>query len=270
MLKEFDPSRMYDEYLVKLKVRERLYGGYPANPEVMKAWIAKQSEHDDATTDAQVAEAQEAVAAVDAAKKEEATWTVFPTDDKGIYLPARCAKAMFKESCTMLGIAKAKRGSKQVLQHGFEVKALDGGDRIRFMRDGKVVAKEDGNIERPIHVNTMQGPRSALKRSDYVDGVEVEFKVWVFGTHAAETRHIGEQEIRDMLTFAQENGLGADRSQGNGKFDVEEFTVGRRATLPKPPKPAGREGAAATEREGFEEAKATASRAKVKAALGTD
>ena len=63
-------------------------------------------------------------------------------------------------------------------------------------------------------------------------------------TAPGEKRHIGEAELKDIFAFAQENGLGADRSQGRGKFVVTAFNVvhqGKpRAAAPdeKPAKPA--------------------------------
>ena len=99
-----------------------------------------------------------------------------------------------------------------------EVKGID--DPMRIYLDA---VEPDGYEERPIHVQTAQGPRTAIKRVDYVQDKTMAFQIWVLKTAPAETRHIGETEIVAMLRFSQENGLGGDRSQGGGKFDVIEF-----------------------------------------------
>jgi len=206
---------LYDRYLVKIRLRERLCGGVPRNEELIKAWVAARTGYNDEQTEAQTAEAVAAMTETVAEK----TWIGFPSDDKGLFIWARQIKAMFRESMTMLRITTQKIGSKQILQHGFEVKEPGtGADRIHL---GKTEA--DGTDESPIHVMTAQGPRTALRRMDYVLTPTIAFEVWVLKTAAAEKRHIGKDELAHMLAHAQENGLGASRSQGYGKFDVLEF-----------------------------------------------
>lgn len=205
---------LYDVYLVRIRLIDKLCGGTPRNPELLRGWIAATTKHDDATTDAQEREAREALLA----PTEEKSWNGFPGDEVGLFVWARQVKALFKECASMLRITTQKLGSKQILQHGFEVKGLQKYDRVYL---GKTAP--DGFDEGPIHVQTPQGPRTAIKRVDYVEGVELEFEVWVLDTHPTEKRHVGKGEMTLMATFGQENGLGADRSQGRGKFEVIKF-----------------------------------------------
>lgn len=213
-LKGFEAKELYDVYRVTIGTRDKLCGGMPKNPEMLRAWIASTTKHDDEKTTAQEKEAREALLQ----PTEEKSWNGFPSDDRGLFVWSRAVKALFKECASMLRVTVQKIGSKQILQHGFEIKGPDKADRIYL---GKKEA--DGFDEGPIHVDTAQGPRSAIKRVDYVTDVKLTFEVWVLTTAAAEKRHVGEEELRKMLTFGQENGLGADRSQGHGKFDVIEF-----------------------------------------------
>ena len=60
-----------------------------------------------------------------------------------------------------------------------------------------------------------RGPRSILKRNDYIERPAIKFQVWV--VKRAEMKR---KELVEILTLAQDNGLGACRSQGYGKFDV--------------------------------------------------
>jgi hypothetical protein len=212
---EFDPRGLYDVYLVTIRVRDKLCGGMPKHPEMLKAWVASTTEHDDATTDEQTKEAREALLQ----PTEEKSWNGFPADETGgLFIWARQVKALFKECASMLRITTQKIGSKQILQHGFEIKGLKRADRVYL---GK--KEPDGSDEGPIHVQTAQGPRTAIKRVDFVQAVTLSFEVWVLRTESGEKRHLGEKELRQMLIFGQENGVGADRSQGHGKFDVIEF-----------------------------------------------
>jgi hypothetical protein len=212
---EWDSSSLYDRYRVTLRLRDKICGGMPKNPDLIRSWVEAGTEHSDERTEAQTKEAIEAL--VDATT--EKSWNGFPGDDTGgLFIWSRQIKALFKECASMLRVTVEKRGSKQIFQHGFEIKGAVKDDRVYLGRKDP-----HGYDEGPIHVQTAQGPRTALKRVDYVLAPELTFEVWVLATHAAETRHVGETELRQMLLFGQENGLGADRSQGRGKFDVVAF-----------------------------------------------
>lgn len=212
---KFDAISLYDVYTVTLTVRDKLCGGVPKNPELLKGWIVATTKHDDETSTAQEKAAREAILA----PTEEKSWNGFLGDkEHGLFIEARQVKALFKECATMLRVTVAKVGSKQIFQHGFEIKGPKDEARIYL---GKKTA--DGYLEGPIHVQTAMGPRTAIKRVDYVQKVDLTFDIWVLTTDGNEKRHVGEDELVRMITFGQENGVGADRSQGHGKFNVKAF-----------------------------------------------
>ncbi len=214
---DFSSRALYDIYQVTVKFREKICGGFPKNPDLIKDWIKAGTGFDDKQTEVQTQEALKELTDT----VTEKSWNTFKADkEKGIYIESRQIKALFKECATMLRFTKNKRGSKDLLQHGFEIKAMDGGQRHYLGRK-----EPDGNEEGPIHVQTPQGPRTALKKVDYCEGVELTFEIWVLKTHPADSRYLGEKDIVEMLTFGQEDGIGADRSQGMGKFDVTDFVA---------------------------------------------
>jgi hypothetical protein len=211
----FNARVLYDVYKIAIQFRGRLYGGVPKNPDMIGDWIKSKIGIEDEVTEAITAEAQSKM--IDT--ETEKSWNGFYRDEKkGVYIECRQMKAAIKQCASVLGITRKRIGSKQILSEGGECKALDGGDRLYL---GKPEA--DGYEEKPIHVTTPQGPRSALKRVDYVENARLEFEVWVLQTESQEKRHIGEEELVQILTMMQENGVGADRSQGGGKFDIAEF-----------------------------------------------
>lgn len=218
-----DSTHLYTRYRVAIETRERMDGGTPKDPKLIEAWVRGRTGHDDELTQKQI---EEHLPDLPAAADEVAggMWCGFKVhspvegEDPRKYVETRQVKAMLRECATVLGITKKKRGSRQVIQHGFEVKGAGLGSRIYLN------PKNEGTSEGAIHVMTPQGPRSALKRNDFVgEGTTLEFEVWVLKTAPQETRHIGESELLEMLALAQENGLGANRSQGCGKFDVTKF-----------------------------------------------
>jgi len=214
-----DSAHLYDSYCVSIEVRDRLDGGVPRDPELIQKWVESKTGHADEQTQAQI---EDHMPDVDAATEDVASkmWCGFKRDDQGPFIETRQVKAMFRECATVLGITSKKRGSRQILQHAFEIKGDGGGPKIH------ITAKDEGTDEGPIHIMTPKGPRSAIKRTDYVGpGSTLFFEIWVLSTAPQEKRHLGESDIRRMLGMAQENGLGANRSQGSGKFNVTNFSM---------------------------------------------
>lgn len=214
-IERFNPKALYNVFRVTVVFREWVCGGMPRNKDLIRAWVEAGTKYADEQTEKLIQENAELVVN----EVAEKVWQGFPEDENGLFIPARQVKAALKQSASLLGITKQKRGSKQVLAEGLEVKAPDGSDRIHLG-----VKEPSGTYENAIHVMTAQGPRTALRRMDYVVAPRISFEVWVLKTAAQETRHIGENELVSILQHAQENGLGASRSQGYGKFDVVEFS----------------------------------------------
>jgi hypothetical protein len=206
---------LYRVYRIRLVFRDRVMGGYPKNPKLIASWIKARTGHDDDITRQQVEAANEAM---EMQAIEDSTWTGFPSDANGLYLETRALKAAWRESLSVLQIFVKKTGSKQIYQHAFFVEGEQHQDRVYLGR-----MEPDGDLERAIHPSTPQGKRSALKRTDFVERAEITYLLKVLDTASQEKRHLGMSELRKALALMQDNGLGADRSQGFGKFDVVEL-----------------------------------------------
>jgi len=210
----------WDVYRVELEFVREVVGGIPKNPEVIKAWIMSRAKRS-GKTEAEARKLVEKVCEeVDADEEAEKTWVTFKKDDKGLYLEDRNVKAMFREAFNVLGLFQGKGAvaRRQLFQHGFVIKPY----RIHFERNGEPIKEPDGYHERTIHVMTMLGPRSALKREDYIKPpARISFEVWIVKQNRDV---ITEQHLRDALEVASEAiGLGASRSQGFGRFKVLKF-----------------------------------------------
>jgi CRISPR/Cas system CSM-associated protein Csm4 (group 5 of RAMP superfamily) len=211
-----DSSELYDRYLVAISFRGRLCGGVPRNKELIKSWVEATTGFKDEISE-RLTQADAELVVNEVAEK---SWISFFEDKNGLFIQTRQVKACLKQSASILGITQKKRGSKQILAEGMEVKAIGGGDRLHLGRKAP-----DGTDESAIHVMTAQGPRTALRRMDYAEGVTLQFEIWILKTAAQENRHIGQKELENILRHAQENGLGASRSQGEGKFEVTRLEV---------------------------------------------
>jgi hypothetical protein len=216
----FNARNLYDIYKVKIACRERLYGSTPKSAELIRIWLETRTKKNKSITPADVDQMVSDAESVLVSNKEDEdkSWTGFQGDEHGLFVSTNNVKAMLKQGASILGFTIKKRGSKQILAEGMEVKGLKRPSRLYFDK-----TEPDGCEERPIHITGPQGKRNALKRSEYMENPVLEFEVWVLKTASSEIRHIGEKELRTILAFSQENGVGGDRSQGAGKFDVTEF-----------------------------------------------
>jgi hypothetical protein len=223
----------WNTYRVTIASRERIVGGIPIVPEgadradIYEKWARGQGVEQDPDFE----EPLHAALAVDpdmpvalAEEDVQGLETGFRHDAGGIYIEARQLKALLREAAQRLGLIKTKRGARQVIQHDLHVRALDGSQKLR-LHDAttmEVLTAPTGKDRRPISVVTRQGPRTSIKRFDYVADAIILAELRVLAGGVGDGI-LGEQELRAMLELGQELGLGADRSQGEGTFDVVEF-----------------------------------------------
>lgn len=234
---------MWDRAEVTLELTSALVGGIPQASNLIEGWI--KSRMKDITDDerAKIAAADKAELPQLTEDEAKAKGTTFKVDAKGIFLESRCVKAMLKESGNiireMLSKAEAKGKKPQdkdndakpakeksrftALRSKVAEEVFVEGHAVHIERDGKVLTKPDGSYERPINVITPQGERTSIKRVDYVDpGSQITFRVrWLKG------KVMDVDLLATILAHASYNGLGADRSQGNGQFIVKSIKVPR-------------------------------------------
>lgn len=219
-------DEMWIYYALALDVR-RLVGGIPKHPEIIKRWqeahlTGKEGEPtSESATDATVELLGQQ--ALDPEEVISGIWTGFVTDDDDhLAIEARLIKAMFKESANIIRVLpgaqqRNTKGDNKVIPLRARVaeRVFVEPHVITLLKDDKPVTDPE-SAERPIHVMTAQGPRTALKRTDYVEGVRLNCTLRVLNDGL-----ISEKILRMILDHAQHNGLGTDRSQGNGTFVYE-------------------------------------------------
>lgn len=205
-------KELFKFYNVRIKMRNRLVGGYPKNIDAERAMLTARGLEDlippqpDLSTlsdDERKALEQETV---------EKSMIGFKSNGHGLYIESRQVKAMFKECANIL------KGPKLLDVKNFKSKVAE---RI-FVEPREILlgkTEPDGKDSRPVHVMTAMGPRTSIKTMEYVEGVEIAFRIKVLQDGV-----VTEDHIRTMLEYAQDNGLGADRSQGDGQFDLVEFS----------------------------------------------
>ena len=222
---------LYDYYRVKLLV-DHLVGGVPKDPDMMKAWIGATCKQFSEEERAKIVKAD--IAALPKVLEEEmdVSGTTFLVDDgepsKGLYIEGRQLKALLKECANIMRNsipngkvpAKDPKNPDKVLKEEYGIAALKSkmADQV-FVEEERVFLnrqKPDRTAQRAIHIpDGPRGPRNAIKVSDILDNVDVEFTV-----RRLRRGSVSEEALYLCLHFGEENGLGADRSQAFGKFKV--------------------------------------------------
>jgi len=188
---------MWIKFEVETQIRNRIIGGIPKNPEMIKAWLQSRG----------LGDLEEKTKAELADQLTEGQWQGFKKDDNGLYIEARQVKAMLKEAANIV---------RHVIKFKGPMRARLAERLFITPNHISLTCQEaTGSIEKPIHVMTRLGPRTALKRSDYVQRPKLKFTLWLLDDGMFDRSH-----LEHLFNYAGEAGLGADRSQGEGQFDL--------------------------------------------------
>lgn len=217
---------IFTTYRARIIFRDKLMGGTPKDPKIIEGWIrSKAGVSDDeevrqmllrtlleigadVTPDMSYDELVVASEALAAVKQTQG----FKQDATGLYVESRTIKAMLKE-CTNILFAgdrwgKTKKGPRSFLAERVFVDP----DRVYLG------CTEPDGIELFIgHTNGPRGPQSNINYVEYVANASIEFTLKVARDD------IPHEAWPQIWQLAQENGLGALRSQGFGRFDIVEW-----------------------------------------------
>jgi hypothetical protein len=193
---------VFTEYAVEIELIEALLGTVPKNPKVYAEYIASKAPSPDLAEEEVSLENQRETI-------EKSGWTGFHEDSEGLFL----------YNYQVLGFLKE---AGQTLKEQLGIKNLRSKiDNFVYVNPRRIrLAKEpSGVLERPIRCMTMQGPRVALTRSDYVpEGTRLAFSLVLL-----DNKEIKVETLTELLRFGQLKGLGQFRNGSYGRFEVVGF-----------------------------------------------
>ncbi|HGU6173194.1 TPA: hypothetical protein ACNABL_004767 [Escherichia coli] len=195
------------EMRVRIKFTQPILGSMPADEELYTKFIASK-----APADWLVDEEVENIPQVDYDKGV----TVFPQDEKGIFLYNYHIKGFLKNAGNVLKEQLKIKNLRNKLDDYLFIKER----KIYLIRNGKIIKEEDGVLERPLRAMTMQGERVALASSEVINPpAEAEFTIQLL-----EHKEITLDTIRELLDYGKFQGIGQWRNAGFGQFIYEELT----------------------------------------------
>lgn len=221
-------SKLWTRYRAQLQFRDKLMGGVPHDPKLIEGWLRSKAGMNDGELHAVLlrtlsemgTEVQEDMTLEDmekASSKVAGTkeTTGFKRDDHGLYIESRQIKAGLKETTNILyagdkdWLKNEKNPTRKGAKPFVAERVFVSPDRIYLDR------MEPDGVEMIVgHVTGPQGPRSTLGYHEYVTQPLITFDVLV----AKDC--IPDNWWPDMWTHQEENGIGALRSQGHGRFDI--------------------------------------------------
>lgn len=219
-------SDTFTTYQVAIQVRDRLMGGVPKDPRVIEGWLKKRAEIDDIEDlrRAVLRTVQELGADVpadasyedlDAALTQiagEKGTNGFKRDEAGIYIEGRQLKSMLRECVSILFSGEKRGRTKKSARSFFNERVFVNPDRVHLG------LAEPSGIDLFIgHTTGPRGPQSNLTYIEYAERPLIAFEIMVLHDE------VEAGDWPEIWNLAEENGLGALRSQGFGRFDLTRF-----------------------------------------------
>lgn len=249
-------------YRVKLRIkfRDLILAGIPRAEKMLDYFMSERhmSDAERSSLEARISEGK--LTEDEKEKIKNISWCKFESDaDGNLCLWHGNVKAMLREMFTTLGLTQRQpnkkkdvpdkdqsAGGRQTFQHAVHVeplylcferanpetevrekiKAKDGSELIDDHREtpGDAALKRlnaaYGFVDRVKHIEDAAGRRSALGRHDYLRQPELEFTL-MWPARGCFT----EDDVKTAMAAAENDGLGACRSQGFGKFEVISWKI---------------------------------------------
>lgn len=202
---------VWTEYEIEGKFVDEVRGGLPADPKLVEVFLAGKGLDAENMEDAQrildVAQKRMTMGGV-----EESMMNIFPQDDEGLFLRGYQIHGALKEA---MSIQKSITSWRQKLARGVRVIP----DRIYLTRNGEKVNEVDGVDTSVVHSEHMGRPVSSLRKVELLRKVEFSCKILVANEKGKPI--ISEDKLRNLLEHIEYSGIGAQRSMGYGRCELQ-------------------------------------------------
>ena len=209
------PRSMWDHYTVTIQFVGPLAAAIPKHPKAILAMLEHRQPARVPKNATPLPELAEQVAEeVGADEEAPVGYATFKSDEEGPYYEGRCIRGHLKDCA--LQVASFFPETKN-FRAKFVNRVYVQTDKIPlFNRYGKERIKTFSGPElRFIQVMTAQGPRSSLKQVDYIDSPRIQFTLAVLADGV-----IGEEHLRRVFEYGSVHGMGQERSQGWGRYQL--------------------------------------------------
>jgi len=242
-----DMFEMWTELDLTLSFHNELCGGVPRQKDIVEAWIAtrtatnpefervkRRKEKMELEPPRSLEEIkEEAIATLDplpddVEEQMKKSWVGFNRDDDGLFVKAGNLRAHLKDCATVLGKLLNKGhdygwGGGEPKQFAAKikdvlyVKGLITDDRLHILdSQGNIIQQPTDYRDATLSVMTAQGPRTCLKRVDYIRPAVIKCKLQVLLGG-----EINRDHIYRCFQYGAVHGFGQDRSLQYGRYHFE-------------------------------------------------
>lgn len=166
-------------------------------------------------------ERQDTVDPLTEVSEQDKVWVGFSRDEKGLFVRGANLRAHLKDCAGVVG-PHAKKGAVPDMPTvlNFRSKAVNAiyieEDRLHILNSEGQVAKEaTGFRDATLSVMTAQGPRTCLKRVDYIEPAVIKATILLY------PGEITRDWINVLLEYGRVHGFGQDRSLQFGRYTYE-------------------------------------------------
>lgn len=228
---------MWRELELTMTFTVPLCGGVPRDPEIINRWVDTRTVTDAQhgkleaaaeekggkvqTLDEVRQERQDTADPLPEVSEQDKVWVGFSRDETGLFVRGANLRAHLKDCAGVVG-PHAKKGDVHEMPEvlNFRSKAVNAiyikQDRLHILNGtGKVAKEATGFRDATLSVMTAQGPRTCLKRVDYIEPAVIKATILLY------PGEITRDWIKVLLDYGCVHGFGQDRSLQFGRYEYE-------------------------------------------------
>lgn len=227
---------LWKKYEVNFQFVGKLCGSTPQDPEMIQGWLEARRPSVRPVNSKSLDEVHQEVLTTIATEDleqenkdiEQRVTLGFQNVNGGLVMRGGTMKAHIKDcariiSSMIYGKVKGERS--------FAVKVLNCVNVeeywIPILKEGKPVLEADNYLDKAVHVQTMMGPRNALKRILYINRPTMSFHLLITNTKDGKPL-VSMVDLETLFTYGAVHGYAGERGDGEGRytFKIKEITNG--------------------------------------------
>jgi len=225
---------MWTPYTVRFDFVSEICGGVPADPKLVDDWVRSRMPKTRPPQSMGIDQIAEEVLST-VPEDVEPSLHIFQRHPKTreLVVEARTIRGHVKDCASILSSLYVGKPEKE---KSFAVKCKNSiyyPPALKWIpihrEDGSLIYEADGTRDKPLHVMTPQGPRSALKTLEFlVEGCYIEFPLLIL-TNTQNRLVVSEKDLGSLFLYGGTHGYGPERSDGQGRY-IATVTPGEPAT----------------------------------------
>lgn len=199
-----------------------LCGGVPRDDAVVERWLTSRMPPvapAEAKAISEVAEERKSTTDPIPTLDEEMArvWVGFSRDERGLFIRGANVRAHLKSGATVVGQYVRETQGLFGWRARFVDRVYVFEERV-YVREvgGDIFSKPSGYRDAAMHVKTAQGPRTCLKRVDFVEAAVIECTIQLL-----ESNGINRDSVVACLEYGRVQGFGQDRTLQFGRYTYE-------------------------------------------------